>query len=60
MLDQETLKPVIISMRHAYSNDVRYMDHVYTKQLTGRDTILREFGLDPSGDVNDNTGKESP
>ena len=46
-------------MRHAYSNDVRYMDHVYTKQLTGRDTILREFGLDPSGDVNDNTGKES-
>jgi len=47
-------------MRHAYSNDVRYMDHVYTKQLTGRDTILREFGFDPSGDVNDNTGKESP
>ncbi|MGB1130343.1 MAG: hypothetical protein ACPG4K_09840, partial [Haloferula sp.] len=32
-------------MRHAYSNDVRHMDHEHTRKMTGKDAILREFGF---------------
>lgn len=46
-------------MRHAYSNDVRHMDHEYTRKMTGKDAILREFGFNPTRDVHDDTGKKS-
>jgi glycosyltransferase involved in cell wall biosynthesis len=37
-------------MKDAYTKRVRYMDHTYTKNLTGRSAILKEFFLNIPGD----------
>jgi glycosyltransferase involved in cell wall biosynthesis len=47
-------------MRSAYINDVRYMEHEHTKNLTSKREILREFSLYITGDEYDNTGKNRP
>jgi glycosyltransferase involved in cell wall biosynthesis len=44
-------------MKDAYTKRVRYMDHTHTKNLTGRNAILREFFLNIPGDENDYTSE---
>ena len=46
-------------MRSAYNNDVRYMEHKHTKNLTSKKEILKEFSLYIYGDEPDNTSKDS-
>jgi|TARA_B100002019_G_scaffold30642_2_gene24612 glycosyltransferase involved in cell wall biosynthesis len=45
-------------MRSAYNNDVRYMEHKHTKNLTSKKEILKEFSLYIYGDEPDNTSKD--
>jgi len=42
-------------MRHAYDTRVRYMDHKHTKQLVGRENVLKEFILNVVGSENNET-----
>ena len=44
-------------MRHAYDNRVRHMDHEHTKQLVGRENVLKEFIMNVIGGENDETNK---
>ena len=44
-------------MRHAYDNRVRHMDHEHTKQLVGRENVLKEFIMNIIGSENDETNK---
>ena len=46
-------------MRHAYDNRVRHMDHEHTKQLVGRENVLKEFILNVIGRENDETDENS-
>ena len=40
-------------MRHAYDNRVRYMNHEHTRNLVGRENVLKEFILNVVGEKND-------
>ena len=42
-------------MRHAYDNRVRHMDHEHTKNLVGRENVLKEFILNVIGGEDDKT-----
>ena len=46
-------------MKHAYDNRVRYMDHEHTKQLVGRENVLKEFILNVIGSKDNETDKDS-
>jgi glycosyltransferase involved in cell wall biosynthesis len=46
-------------MRHAYDNRVRHMDHEHTKQLVGRENVLKEFILNVIGSEDNETDKDS-
>ena len=40
-------------MRHAYDNRVRYMNHEHTRNLVGRENVLKEFILNVVGEKDD-------
>jgi len=44
-------------MTHAYENNVREMNHEYTRKLVSRESILREFIDNVIGNENDETGE---
>jgi len=46
-------------MRHAYDNRVREMDHTHTRELVGRENVLREFVINVTGDENNKTNEDS-
>jgi glycosyltransferase involved in cell wall biosynthesis len=46
-------------MRHAYDTRVRYMDHEHTKNLVGRENVLKEFILNVVGSENDKADEDS-
>ena len=45
-------------MRHAYDNRVREMDHEHTKQLVGRENVLKEFILNVIGGEDNKTDED--
>ena len=46
-------------MRHAYDNRVREMDHTHTRELVGRENVLREFVINVTGGKNNQTNEDS-
>jgi len=46
-------------MRHAFDNRVRHMDHEHTKNLVGRENVLKEFILNVIGGENNETSEDS-
>ena len=46
-------------MKHAYENDIRGMDHTFTRELISKASILEEFALHISSDKSNETGEDS-
>lgn len=46
-------------MRHAYDNRVHEMNHEHTKNLVGRENVLKEFILNVIGGENNETNEDS-
>lgn len=50
-----SLEQLMNYMADAYNNQVRYMNHEYTKKLVGSENILQEFIVNVIGSENDKT-----
>jgi|TARA_R110000850_G_scaffold243406_1_gene368230 glycosyltransferase involved in cell wall biosynthesis len=46
-------------MKHVYENDIRMMDHSFTRELISKESILQEFALHVSSDEYNETGEDS-
>ena len=46
-------------MKHAYENDIRVMEHAFTRKLVGKENVLEEFAFNVASDEHHETGKDS-
>lgn len=45
-------------MRDAYDNNVKYMEHIHTKSIVSRETVLEQFGVDVVVRVDDQADQD--